>query len=145
MITDSDRIIISNIIRLRKIRGMTRLSLEQGAGLSYGILAQIETLHKPAGKSIQQRIAAFLKIPITDLYAHFKNPEDPALDLYSREVAYLADILQEAFHNDKKLFMSVKDTIERFFPKQARKVALAKEKMKKLTAKTSAGTEGPSA
>ncbi|MEK6791304.1 MAG: hypothetical protein AABY45_06340 [Deltaproteobacteria bacterium] len=138
MITDSDRIIISNIIRLRKIRGMTRQALEEGAGLSFGILAQIETLHKPAGKSIQQRIAAYLKIPITDLSAHFKNMEDPALDLYSKEVAYLADILQEAFHNDKKLFMSVKDTIEHLFPKQARKVALAKEKMKKITAKTSA-------
>lgn len=45
-----------NIKRLREERGIPRAEMEEGAGLSYGILAQIENLHKVSGKSIQKEI-----------------------------------------------------------------------------------------
>lgn len=68
-ITEIDRLVINNIIRLRKLKGLDRRELEEGAGIAYGILDQIETCHKPAGKSIQKRITGFFGIPEDDLYA----------------------------------------------------------------------------
>lgn len=42
--------------------------MEEKAGIAYGILDQIETFHKPAGKSIQKRITDALACPLTELY-----------------------------------------------------------------------------
>lgn len=57
-----------NIKRLREERNISRAEMEEGAGLSYGILAQIENLHKVAGKSIQKRLSKFLKTPVEEFY-----------------------------------------------------------------------------
>ncbi len=38
------------------------------AAVFYGILDQIETFHKPAGKSIQMRIVEALNCPLSELY-----------------------------------------------------------------------------
>ena len=57
-----------NIKRLREEREISRAEMEEGAELSYGILAQIENLHKVAGKSIQKRLSKFLKTPVEEFY-----------------------------------------------------------------------------
>ena len=60
--------IARNIKRLREEREISRAEMEEGAELSYGILAQIENLHKVAGKSIQKRLSKFLKTPVEEFY-----------------------------------------------------------------------------
>lgn len=67
--------IARNIRRLREERGFSRSETEEGAELSFGILAQIETLHKVAGKSIQRRIAKYLKVPLEEFYKPLKPVE----------------------------------------------------------------------
>ncbi|MBI5874564.1 MAG: helix-turn-helix transcriptional regulator [Deltaproteobacteria bacterium] len=57
-----------NIKRLREERDISRAEMEEGAGLSYGILAQIENLHKVAGKSIQKRLSKYLKTSLEEFY-----------------------------------------------------------------------------
>ena len=46
---------------------MSRRELEEKAGIAYGILDQIETFHKPAGKT-KKRITDALACPLTELY-----------------------------------------------------------------------------
>lgn len=64
--------VAGNIRRLRDERGLSRSEMEEGAKLSFGILAQIETLHKVAGKSIQHRVAKYLKVPLEEFYKPLK-------------------------------------------------------------------------
>jgi len=67
-VTKTDMLVARNIKRLRGIYGVSRRELEERAGIAYGILDQIETFHKPAGKSIQKRITDALACPLTELY-----------------------------------------------------------------------------
>lgn len=67
-VTDVDRLVAGNIKRLRESQRIDRRALEEKAGIAFGILDQIETFHKPAGKSIQIRIADALDCPLADLY-----------------------------------------------------------------------------
>lgn len=60
--------IAQNIKRLREERGLSRAEMEEGARLSYGILAQIENLHKVAGKSVQTRLSKYLKVSLEEFY-----------------------------------------------------------------------------
>jgi len=52
----------------RGIYSVSRRELEEKAGIAYGILDQIETFHKPAGKTIKKRITDALDCPLTELY-----------------------------------------------------------------------------
>jgi len=54
--------------------------------VSYGILDQIETFHKPAGKTIQKRITDALACPLTELYTEetLRKVMEPAA-LYLKE------------------------------------------------------------
>ncbi len=65
-VTKTDRLVALNIRRLRG--AISRRELEERAGISYGILDQIETFHKPAGKTIQKRITEALNCSLTELY-----------------------------------------------------------------------------
>lgn len=67
-VTDSDRLVARNIKRLRGSQGIGRRDLEEKAGIAFGILDQIETFHKPAGKSIQGRLAEALNCALSELY-----------------------------------------------------------------------------
>lgn len=67
-ITETDRLVAKNIKRIREICGIDRRTLEEKAGIAYGILDQIETFHKPAGKIIQKRIADTLNCSLAELY-----------------------------------------------------------------------------
>lgn len=67
-VTDVDRLVARNIKRLRELQGIDRRALEEKAGIAFGILDQIETFHKPAGRSIQVRIAEALNCSLADLY-----------------------------------------------------------------------------
>lgn len=67
-VTDVDRLVARNIKRLRESHGIGRRELEEKAGIAYGILDQIETFHKPAGKTIQVRIIEALNCSLADLY-----------------------------------------------------------------------------
>jgi len=67
-VTKTDKLVAQNIKRLRTLYGVSRRELEEKAGIAYGILDQIETFHKPAGKSIQERIAEALGCSLTELY-----------------------------------------------------------------------------
>ncbi len=67
-VTDVDRLVAGNIKRLRESQALGRRELEEKAGIAFGILDQIETFHKPAGKSIQIRIAEALNCSLADLY-----------------------------------------------------------------------------
>lgn len=70
--------IARNIKRLREERGLSRAEMEEGAKLSFGILAQIETLHKVAGKSIQKRLAKYLKASLEEFYRPLTKVEQAA-------------------------------------------------------------------
>jgi len=67
-VTKTDMLVARNIKRLRGIYSVSRRDLEEKAGIAYGILDQIETFHKPAGKTIQKRITDALACPMTELY-----------------------------------------------------------------------------
>lgn len=69
------------------MHGFDRRALEEKAGIAYGILDQIEALHKPAGKTIQMRIARGLGCSVAELYKD-KSPmvkESVATSLTSRQ------------------------------------------------------------
>jgi len=68
-ITDTDKLIARNIRRLRELYGLDRRILEEKAGISYGILDQIEAFHKPAGKTIQERLSKALNCPLSEFYS----------------------------------------------------------------------------
>lgn len=70
--------IARNIKRLREERGLSRAEMEEGAKLSFGILAQIETLHKVAGKSIQKRLSKYLKASLEEFYRPLTKVEQAA-------------------------------------------------------------------
>jgi transcriptional regulator with XRE-family HTH domain len=85
-ITKTDRLVARNIKRLRG--DISRRELEERAGISYGILDQIETFHKPAGKTIQKKITEALNCPLTELYREDspeKVEEPPAPYLSARQ------------------------------------------------------------
>jgi len=87
-VTKTDMLVARNIKRLRGIYNVSRRELEEKAGIAYGILDQIETFHKPAGKSIQKRIADALACPLTELYmeeTHRKVMEPAAPYLKERQ------------------------------------------------------------
>lgn len=67
-VTGADRLVAGNIKRLRESKGIGRRELEEKACIAFGILDQIEAFHKPAGKSIQTRIAEALNCPLSELY-----------------------------------------------------------------------------
>lgn len=67
-ITEMDRLVARNIKRLRESHAFDRRTLEEKAGIAYGILDQIEAFHKPAGKTIQMRIAKALNCSMAELY-----------------------------------------------------------------------------
>lgn len=67
-VTKTDRLVARNVKRLRDLHGISRRELEEKAGIAYGILDQIETFHKPAGKTIQKRITEALRCSLTELY-----------------------------------------------------------------------------
>ena len=67
-VTETDKLVARNIKRLRELYEFDRRALEEKAGISYGILDQIETFHKPAGRSIQNRIIEVLNCPLSELY-----------------------------------------------------------------------------
>lgn len=71
-ITKTDRLVARNIKRLRG--AISRRELEERAGISFGILDQIETFHKPAGKTIQKKITEALNCALTELYRE-ESPE----------------------------------------------------------------------
>ncbi len=48
----------------RCIYSVSRRELEEKAGIAYGILDQIETFHKPAGKTILKRITDAMPWPV---------------------------------------------------------------------------------
>lgn len=78
-VTERDRLVARNIKRLRELHGFDRRALEEKAGIAYGILDQIETFHKPAGRIIQNRIVEALNYPVVELYKEespvkFKEP-----------------------------------------------------------------------
>ena len=67
-IIEIDRLVAMNIRRLRGLHGFDRRTLEEKAGIAYGILDQIEAFHKPAGKTIQMRIAKALNSAMAEFY-----------------------------------------------------------------------------
>ena len=67
-IIEIDRLVAMNIRRLRGLHGFDRRTLEEKAGIAYGILDQIEAFHKPAGKTIQMRIAKALNCSMAEFY-----------------------------------------------------------------------------
>lgn len=87
-VTKTDKLVARNIKRLRGMQAISRRDLEEKAGIAYGILDQIETFHKPAGKTIQKRISDALACPLSELYREEspgKVAEPAALYLTSRQ------------------------------------------------------------
>lgn len=99
-ITNTDRLIAQNIKRLREFYGFDRRILEEKAGISYGILDQIETFHKPAGKSIQTRIIEALNCPLSELYKEeyqrkLREPTVPHLTGRQKRLLEMGDQLSD--------------------------------------------------
>lgn len=99
-VTKADMLVARNIKRLRGIYSVSRRELEEKAGIAYGILDQIETFHKPAGKTIQKRITDALDCPLTELYAeetHRKvmEPVAPYLQIRQKRLLDAADHLSD--------------------------------------------------
>jgi transcriptional regulator with XRE-family HTH domain len=99
-ITDTDRLVARNIKRLRELYGFNRRILEEKSGISYGILDQIESFHKPAGKSIQNRIIEALDCPLSELYKEeqpkkFKEPTTPYLTSRQKRLLDMGEHLSD--------------------------------------------------
>jgi transcriptional regulator with XRE-family HTH domain len=110
-ITKTDMLVARNIKRLRGIYGLTRRELEEKAAIAYGILDQIETFHKPAGKTIQKRITDALTCPLTELYAEetprkVKEPTSPYLTSRQRRILDAAEHLSERQIDEAMDFMA---------------------------------------
>ena len=93
-ITETDRLVARNIKRLRELHGFDRRTLEEKTGIAYGILDQIEAFHKPAGKTIQMRIAKALNCSMAELYKD-KNElpqkvKDPRATYHTKQKRLLA-------------------------------------------------------
>lgn len=113
-----------NIKRLREERNISRAEMEEGAGLSYGILAQIENLHKVAGKSIQKRLSKFLKTPVEEFYkplsekgkvAEAVTEYTPARQQYTRKERTYIDKLLTIFRTkDERTIRATAQVIDTF-------------------------------
>ena len=93
-IIETDRLVARNIKRLRELHGFDRRTLEEKTGIAYGILDQIEAFHKPAGKTIQMRIAKALNCSMAELYKD-KNElpqkvKDPRATYHTKQKRLLA-------------------------------------------------------
>ena len=100
-VTERDKLVAGNIKRLRELHGFDRRTLEEKAGIAYGILDQIETFHKPAGRSIQNRIVEALHYPLAELYKEeaqekFKEPVAfPHLTNHQRKLLEMGERLTD--------------------------------------------------
>src|SRR3989304_8514866 len=110
-VTDIDRLVARNIKRIRMLYGMNRRTLEEKAGIAYGILDQIETFHKPAGKTIQMRIATVLGCSIDELYKEkspdmIKKTAPPSLTRRQKRLLTIAGHLTDKELTEAMNFMS---------------------------------------
>lgn len=112
-----------NIKRLREERGISRAEMEEGAGLSYGILAQIENLHKVAGKSIQKRLSKYLKTSLDEFYrpmseagraAEAATEYIPARQYTRKERAYVDKLLTIFRTKDERTIRATAQIIDMF-------------------------------
>lgn len=110
-VTKTDKIVARNIKRLRGIYDISRREFEEKAGIAYGILDQIETFHKPAGKSIQKRITEALACPLTELYMDettrkVMEPVAPYLTKRQKRVLDVAERLTDNQFEEAMDFMA---------------------------------------
>lgn len=110
-ITETDRLVARNIKRLRELSGLDRREMEEKAGIAYGILDQIETFHKPAGKSIQERIVEALKCPMAELYREeaprkLKAPFTPYLTNRQKRLLEMGERLTDKEFDDAMNYMA---------------------------------------
>lgn len=126
-ITEEDRIVARNIKRLRERYGLDRRELEEKAGIAFGILDQIETFHKPAGKSIRKRLVEYFGCPYAELYcqpemaagkvgahepqAEYESPRSPAMREYTKK---LTEILNSGNKQAIAVIKANIDTLHRF-------------------------------
>lgn len=112
-----------NIKRLREEHGISRAEMEEGAGLSYGILAQIENLHKVAGKSIQKRLSKYLKMPLEEFYKPLSEAERlaeavvkyiPAMTYTRKERTYVDKLLTIFRTKDDRTIRAIVQVIDIF-------------------------------
>lgn len=111
--------IARNIKRLREERGLSRAEMEEGAKLSFGILAQIETLHKVAGKSIQKRLAKYLKASLEEFYRPLTKVEQaaevPGRQVYTRkEREYVNKLLTIFRTKDNRTIRATAQVLDTF-------------------------------
>lgn len=115
--------VAQNIKRLREERGLSRAEMEEGAGLSYGILAQIENLHKVAGKSIQKRLSRYLKASIDEFYRPVSEKEAvaeaaveyiPSMQYTRKEKAYIDKLLAIFRTKDERTVRAATQVIDTF-------------------------------
>lgn len=108
---EMDRLVALNIKRLRELHGIDRRALEEKAGIAYGILDQIEAFHKPAGKTIQKRIADALSCPLAEFYKeepqkNFKEPATPHLTKRQKRLLDMAECLTNKEINEVINYMA---------------------------------------
>ena len=111
-ITETDRLVARNIRRLRELHGFDRRALEEKAGIAYGILDQIEALHKPAAKTIQIRITKVLGCSIAELYKDkspgmVKGSTAPSLTSRQRWLLTMAEHLTDKELEEVIKYMSM--------------------------------------
>lgn len=109
-VTDMDRLVARNIKRLRESQEIGRRELEEKAGIAHGILDQIETFHKPAGKSIQTRIAEALNCPLSELFKEggakkIREPGSPYFTNKQRKLLDAAERLSDDEFEDVLKYM----------------------------------------
>lgn len=127
-----DKRVAKNIKRLREERGLSRAETEEGAGLSYGILAQIENLHKVAGKSIQKRLGKYLKAPLDEFYRPISGKEEvaeaaaeyiPSMQYTRKEKTYIDKLLTIFRTKDERTVRATAQVIDTFLRVQGDKRA----------------------
>lgn len=115
--------VAQNIKRLREEWGLSRAETEEGAGLSYGMLAQIENLHKVAGKSIQKRLGKYLKTPLDEFYRPISEKEAvaeaaveyiPSGQYTRKERAYVDKLLTIFRTKDERTIRATAQVIDTF-------------------------------
>lgn len=118
-----DKRVAKNIKRLREERGLSRAEAEEGAGLSYGILAQIENLHKVAGKSVQKRLGKYLKTSLDEFYRPISEKEAvveaaieyiPSMQYTRKEKVYIDKLLAIFRTKDERTVRAATQVIDTF-------------------------------
>lgn len=75
----TSEIFIENLIRIRKSKGFSQIALAEKAGISIGLVGEIETGNRNPTLTTIDKIATALEVPVHQLFFDMKTKDDSLL------------------------------------------------------------------